>query len=207
MNEAREKMSRIFDWFVIKISYFWCWLLISILLLVITGVITAVTQNFVLGSFALIISLFISVWLLLKFVKQLFGIFLKSFRVPAHRVQHSLAEIDQMKGYEFEKCMQDVFERLGYSVEQTPLSCDQGADLILTSKKGTRTAVQVKRYSSKVSNKAVQEVVAAKGFHKCTEGIVVTNNYFTNPARQLAEANNIDLMDRNELMQMINKIS
>jgi len=207
MNEAREKMSRIFDLVVIKISYFWCWLVVSILLLVTTAIITVVTQNFVLGSSAFIISLFISVRLLIKFLRQLFGLFLKSFRVPAYRVQYSLAEIDQMKGYEFEKCMQDVFERLGYSVEQTPLSCDQGADLILTSKRGKRTAVQVKRYSSKVSNKAVQEVVAAKGFHRCTEGIVVTNNYFTNPARQLAEANDIDLIDRNELMQMINKIS
>lgn len=200
-------MSRIFDWFVIKISYFWCWLVVSIVLLIITGVITAVTKNFMLGSSALIISLFISVCLLLKFVKQLFGIFLKSFKVPVQRVHYTLAEIDQMKGYEFEKCMQEVFEKLGYSVEQTPLSCDQGADLILTSKKGIRTAVQVKRYSSKVSNKAVQEVVAAKGFHKCTEGIVVTNNYFTTPARQLAEANNIDLVDRNELIQIINRIS
>lgn len=200
-------MSRIFDWFVIKISYFWCWLVVSIVLLIITGVITAVTKNFMLGSSALIISLFISVCLLLKFVKQLFSIFLKSFKVPVQRVHYTLAEIDQMKGYEFEKCMHDVFEKLGYSVEQTPLSCDQGADLILTSKKGIRTAVQVKRYSSKVSNKAVQEVVAAKGFHKCTEGIVVTNNYFTTPARQLAEANNIDLVDRNELIQIINRIS
>lgn len=200
-------MSRIFDWFVIKISYFWCWLVVSSVLLIITGVITAVTKNFMLGSSALIISLFISVCLLLKFVKQLFGIFLKSFKVPVQRVHYTLAEIDQMKGYEFEKCMQEVFEKLGYSVEQTPLSCDQGADLILTSKKGIRTAVQVKRYSSKVSNKAVQEVVAAKGFHKCTEGIVVTNNYFTTPARQLAEANNIDLVDRNELIQIINRIS
>ena len=43
---------------------------------------------------------------------------------------------------------------------------------------GIRTAVQVKRYSKKVSNKAVQEVVASKAIHKCTKGVVITNNYF-----------------------------
>ena len=102
--------------------------------------------------------------------------------------------------------MKHVYEQLGYSVYHTPKSGDQGADLILTSKEKKRIAVQVKRYSGKVSNSAVQEVVAAKGFYKCTEGIVVTNSYFTDSARQLAKANFIDLVDRNELEKMINTI-
>ncbi|RXA20609.1 restriction endonuclease [Methanosarcina sp. MSH10X1] len=111
-----------------------------------------------------------------------------------------------MNGYKFEEFMKHVYEQLGYSVYHTPKSGDQGADLILTSKEKTRIAVQVKRYSGKVSNSAVQEVVAAKGFYKCTEGIVVTNSYFTNSARQLAEANFIDLVDRNGLEKLINNI-
>lgn len=87
---------------------------------------------------------------------------------------------------------------MGYSVIHTPLSGDQGADLILSGNKG-RIAVQAKRYSSKVSNKAVQEVVASKALYKCTEGLVVTNNYFTNSAIELAEANGIGLIDREKL--------
>ncbi|MGB9938221.1 restriction endonuclease [Methanosarcina sp.] len=83
----------------------------------------------------------------------------------------------------------------------------RSADLVLTSNEGIRTAVQVKRYSSKVSNGAVQEVVAAKGLYKCTQGMVVTNNYFTDCAKQLAKANGIELIDRNELRKLINKIS
>jgi restriction system protein len=119
---------------------------------------------------------------------------------------YTLAEIDEMDGYKFEEFMKHVYEQLGYSVYHTPYSCDQGADLILTSKKRTKIAVQVKRYSGKVSNSAVQEVVAAKGFYKCTKGIVVTNSYFTDSAKQLAEANFIDLVDRNELEKMIKVI-
>ncbi|BAW28160.1 hypothetical protein MTHERMMSTA1_02790 [Methanosarcina thermophila MST-A1] len=111
-----------------------------------------------------------------------------------------------MNGYKFEEFMKHVYEQLGYSVYHTPKSRDQGADLILTSKERKRIAVQVKRSSSKVSNSAVQEVVAAKGFYKCTKGIVVTNSYFTDSARQLAKANFIDLVDRNELEKLINTI-
>jgi restriction system protein len=121
-------------------------------------------------------------------------------------VRPTLAEIDEMDGYKFEEFMKCVYEYLGYSVYHTPFSGDQGADLILTSKGKTKIAVQVKRYSGKVSNSAVQEVVAAKGFYKCTEGIVVTNSYFTDSAKQLAEANFIDLVDRNELEKLINTI-
>lgn len=115
-----------------------------------------------------------------------------------------LASIDGMEGYEFEGFLKSVFERLGYSVIHTPLSGDQGADLILSGNKG-RIAVQAKRYSSKVSNKAVQEVVASKALYKCTEGLVVTNNYFTNSAIELAEANGIGLIDREKLKKMIIK--
>lgn len=149
-----------------------------------------------------------SMWLLLSLPIRLLYRFIKRLlkRNPSNSALSTLAEIDEMDGYKFEEFMKYVYEQLGYSVCQTPRSGDQGADLILTSKKRRRTAVQVKRYKGKVSNSAVQEVVAAKGFYKCTEGIVVTNSYFTNSAKQLAKANFIDLVDRNELEKMINTI-
>jgi Predicted endonuclease distantly related to archaeal Holliday junction resolvase and Mrr-like restriction enzymes len=112
-------------------------------------------------------------------------------------VTQTLAEIDHMNGPQFEIFMQGVYRKLGYGVVHTPISGDQGADLILTDGNGQRTAVQIKRYLSKVSNSAVKEVVASKGFYKCTEGIVVTNDYFTPSAIQLAIANKIQLVDRN----------
>ena len=107
-----------------------------------------------------------------------------------------------MKGEDFEDCMKDIYERLGYSVKGTQKTGDQGEDLIL-SKDGEKIAVQVKRYSNKVSNKAIQEVVAAKGFYRCSKGIVVTNNYFTASAKTLAKSNDVDLVDRDELKNLI----
>lgn len=148
------------------------------------------------------------IWLLSNYSMRLLHSLIKRLfkKKPSNPALSTLAEIDKMSGYKFEEFMKRVYEQLGYSVYHTPKSGDQGADLILTSKEKKRIAVQVKRYSGKVSNSAVQEVVAAKGFYKCTEGIVVTNSYFTDSARQLAKANFIDLVDRNELEKMINTI-
>ncbi len=133
-------------------------------------------------------------------ITTLFGT-LKNSKIAS--VMPDLSTVDKMTGEEFEDHMMYIYERLGYSVKKTPKTGDQGADLILTSKVGAKTAVQVKRYSTKVSNGAVQEVVASKGYYKCTAGLVVTNNYFTAPAVELAKANDIGLVDRDELKKLM----
>lgn len=138
--------------------------------------------------------------------KQIFQNF-KLKRKSSIPAQPTFAEIDAMDGFEFEKYMKQVYEILGYSAHHTPLSGDQGADLILTSNEGIRIAVQLKRYSGKVSNKAVQEVVAAKAFHKCTKGMVVTNSYFMDSAIQLARANDVNLINRTGLTKLLNESS
>lgn len=119
--------------------------------------------------------------------------------------QLSIHDIDGMSGYEFEAFVGQLYEKMGYSVEQTPLSNDQGADLII-SKYGEKTAVQVKKYTSNVSNSAVQQVVAAKKYYGCSSCSVVTNSYFTKSAIELADANGVKLVDRDELNYLINNI-
>jgi HJR/Mrr/RecB family endonuclease len=110
--------------------------------------------------------------------------------------------IDSMNGYDFERFVKVLFENMGYSVEPTSLSGDQGADLIV-SKFGERTSVQVKRYSNNVSNHSVQEVVASKNYYNCDKCMVVTNSYFTNSAIELARANSVELISRDKLHSLI----
>lgn len=117
-------------------------------------------------------------------------------------VRRTMESLDEMDGIEFEHLLQQLFEAMGYQAEVTKGSGDQGADLILT-KMGEKTVVQAKRYSGKVSNKAVQEVVAAKQFYGCERAIVVTTATFTESARQLAEANDVELWDRESLKKLL----
>lgn len=97
-------------------------------------------------------------------------------------------------GEEFEIYLKDFFSKLGYEVEITKTSGDQGADLIII-KDSIKTVVQAKFYSTTVGNKAVQEVVGAIKFYGADCGMVVTNSTFTKSAIDLASANNIELVD------------
>ncbi len=108
-------------------------------------------------------------------------------------------DIDRMDGRTFEHYLRAVFARQGYQVELTRYVGDYGADLILRSG-GTKTVVQAKRWRRRVGIRAVQEVVAAKGYYGCTDAMVLTNSYYTFQAKLLARRNGVCLWSRNELI-------
>jgi len=106
-------------------------------------------------------------------------------------------------GIDFETQLAKLLkEEAGFeSVVGTPTTGDQGADLI-AKKDGKTIVIQAKRYKGPVGNGAVQEVVAAIRFYNAHEGWVVTNSTFTPSARALAHANNVRLIDGNQLRDM-----
>lgn len=114
----------------------------------------------------------------------------------------SIFHIDAMDGYMFEEFLEDLYRVQGYSVQRTPKGKDQGADLFIESY-GRRIVIQAKNYATNIGNKAVQEVIAAKDFYSCDDGIVVANRYFTPSARELASKSNIKLVDRDELQKYL----
>lgn len=114
----------------------------------------------------------------------------------------NMAQIDIMKGSQFEEFLTLIFTDLGYKAENTPLSGDFGVDIILH-KDGNMIIVQAKRYANKVSLPAVQEISTAKLYYHANEAWVVTNSYFTKSAKELAAANNIKLIDRDELGKLV----
>ena len=118
--------------------------------------------------------------------------------------QSNIYEIDKMSGSEFEEYLHILFRKLGYQSRKTKLSGDYGADLIIE-KDDTTTVVLAKCYVGKVSIKAVQEITSAIAFYHANSGWVVTNSYFTEPAKNLAHINNITLIDRDTLMNLIIK--
>lgn len=103
-----------------------------------------------------------------------------------------------LAGVEFENYLANLFKSCGFQVSGTPVTGDQGADLI-AKKDGRTIAIQAKGYKQPVGNSAVQEIVGALRFYKADEGWVVTNSVFTASARVLAHANNIRLIDGNDL--------
>lgn len=114
-------------------------------------------------------------------------------------------EYDSMDGHQFEYFCADILRKNGFErVAVTQGSGDQGIDIIAF-KDGIKYGVQCKCYSSDIGNKAVQEAFSGKAFYNCHVGVVLTNRYFTAPAKELAEKNGILLWDRNKLNEMIGK--
>ncbi len=120
------------------------------------------------------------------------------------RVNSLLDEnIHIMSGVEFERYLKKVFEHLGARVKETPVSGDQGVDLIVIFE-NTSIAIQAKRWSDSVGNKAVQEVHTGKDFYQCSYSAVVTNSRFTRSAYELANTVGCMLIDGVKLNQLIN---
>ena len=107
-----------------------------------------------------------------------------------------------MSGEQFEEYLKYNFEQFGYKVSLTPKTGDYGADLICK-KNGQILIIQAKRYKDKVRNSAIQEIVAAKAYYKADKCMVVTNSYFSEPAKELAKANDVELWDRDSLFKHI----
>lgn len=121
----------------------------------------------------------------------------------AERLKKSgIAEIDKMEGVQFEQYLGHLFRSQGYKAEVTQAAGDYGADLVL-SKDGKRIVVQAKRYSKNVGLKAVQEVRGAVSHYGASAAWVVTNRDYTEQAYKLAKSNNVRLIGREELIEML----
>jgi restriction system protein len=124
-----------------------------------------------------------------------------------HRLSKSgIKEVDQMDGRTFEEFLSTLFRKLGYRVELTRYRGDYGADLVVA-RAGVCMAVQAKRWTKSIGIKAVQEVVAAKGYYGCHEALVVGTSGFTPQARELARVNAVGLWDRERLVEKLLAVS
>jgi hypothetical protein len=108
-------------------------------------------------------------------------------------------KIHYMSGSEFERYMADVLRQKGYRVEETPLSGDQGVDLVLPDLDGKRVVIQLKRWTGPVGNNAVQATFAGMAHYQADEGWVITTSTFTKAARELARSTRVRLIDKDEL--------
>ncbi|MBR3807651.1 MAG: restriction endonuclease [Lachnospiraceae bacterium] len=114
-----------------------------------------------------------------------------------------LRDFDLMEGREFEFFCADLLQKRGFlDVEVTKGSGDYGVD-ILAEKDGVTYAIQCKRYEEPIGVKAVQEVYAGKDYYDRMVGVVMSNQYFTKAAADMAGKLKVMLWDRGYLEEMI----
>lgn len=117
--------------------------------------------------------------------------------------QLDINKIDCLDGIEFEEFLYYSFKSIGIKVTKTKSSRDYGADLLIEFKDQT-IVIQTKLYfKHSVGNSAIQEITSARTYYKADFGLVITNSYFTKSACNLAESNNITLIDREKLSDFL----
>jgi restriction system protein len=117
------------------------------------------------------------------------------------KTSHSASQdsLNNMSWRDFEFLVGEYFRRRQFSIEETKDGADGGVDLI--AKKGReKYLIQCKKWkTSLVGVKVVRELLGAMVGDGATGGIVVTSGEFTKDAIAFARANNIMLLDGNEL--------
>jgi len=166
---------------------------------------------------AIIAAVFIGVWLAFQIVVSPLGLTIGWVLVVVsiaygayaswqqgvdQRLWDSVKDVKLLSGPDFENHVAETYRRLGYRVEVTKQSGDQGVDVIADN--GTeRLAIQTKQYTGSVGNDSVQEANAGKTFYNCTQAVVVCTSTFTSAARALARATNVELIDGKAYAQLV----
>jgi hypothetical protein len=123
-------------------------------------------------------------------------------QLSSRRYQLSLRDWRPLRSTKFEDFIADVFEALGFAVEKTKTTGDQGVDLIVRGK-GKVIAVQTKGYKGSVGNDSVQQVFTGMAFYRCGECVVITNSRFTRSAVSVAKRVSCRLVDGAQITSLI----
>lgn len=112
----------------------------------------------------------------------------------------------EMSPQQFETAIANLFRRLGYDVEQTPISCDGGKDAILRAADG-KYLLECKCYgpAQSVGRRDLQILFAAMHAEQAVGGFCVTTGRFTRTAKDYAKSVNIALYDRARLPFLVNE--
>lgn len=131
-----------------------------------------------------------------------------------HRVNLAISEgvgqaedvdLSNIDGVGFEHHCAEILCKAGWDARVTRSSFDQGVDIVAI-RDGVKWVFQCKKYSQPVGNSAVQEVIAGRIFERASFAVVVSNNSYTQSARQLANAADVYLIHFSELSSLSEKL-
>jgi HJR/Mrr/RecB family endonuclease len=118
---------------------------------------------------------------------------------------HLSIDVDSLDPIQFEHFCADILRNSGWDARVTQASGDQGVDVIAT-RDNVKAVLQCKKYSQPVGNAAVQEIIAGKQFEQADIAVVVSNNSYTQSAKQLANVSGVHLLHYAELEQFAENV-
>lgn len=116
--------------------------------------------------------------------------------------------LESINGLEFEDLCLKLFRHMyaNYHVQKTNIN-DFGADILVHFDYGRKMVIQCKtaQNGKQVGIKAVQEAISSKESYDAEFVSVVSNSTFTSAAEELAEVNNVTLIDIHSLIRSFSR--
>ena len=106
---------------------------------------------------------------------------------------------------EFEEIVGKCFRMMGYFVEHTPKSHDEGIDLKIT-KNGKLAVVQCKRYNGSVGQPILRDLYGSMMHNRANEAYLVTTGKMTQAAKTWATGKPITLIAGTDLVEWIQSL-
>ncbi|EHO11884.1 MULTISPECIES: SNF2-related protein [Myroides] len=119
----------------------------------------------------------------------------------------SMTEIDKLYPNLFEASIASLYKCQGFEVYLTPYSNDKGVDVVAL-RNGENYLIQAKQTKSLVGNDAIQEICTAKKYYEDRfkeqfKLLTITNNNYSSSATLLAKSNDISLLNRDHLENLV----
>lgn len=137
---------------------------------------------------------------------ELFGNIFGTKTESKPKVQ-TLTDIDRLNPNLFEATIGALYKKQGFEVYLTPYSNDKGVDVVVL-KNGENYLIQAKQTKSLVGNEAVQEICTAKKYYEDRfkeqfKLLTITNNDYSSSAIILGRSNDITLLNRRHLENLV----
>jgi restriction system protein len=124
-------------------------------------------------------------------------------REQARRADAKIAQLSTLSPESFEEFIAELFEALGYQVEQLGGSGDEGADLRVC-RAGLAAIVQCKYHSRGViGSPDLQRFLGSVHHHRAHKGYFVTTRTFSLAAERFVADNPIELIDGPRLVELV----
>ncbi|MBI3796418.1 MAG: restriction endonuclease [Deltaproteobacteria bacterium] len=114
-----------------------------------------------------------------------------------------LKEVEAMSDTEFRRYAADLLRAQGYIVNRNTWSLEEQRAALLLTRGRTSFVCRLQRQEQRVGKGVVAEVLAALERYEGARGIILTNSFFTLPARNLARRESCVLIDRRGLATLV----
>ena len=127
-----------------------------------------------------------------------------SWQSSAQREENSPKQSARhLSDLELEKLAEQVYRKLGYSVQHVGQTGDHGIDVLLINPNNQKEIVQCKQWSKPVGEAALRDLYGAMVHDQAVRGWIWAPRGFSGPAKSWAQGKPIVLVDDTEINRLI----